>query len=112
MFLRPIGLRTLEISFQHTREPARCHGAAVFEMATISDCFHPDQNRRANTQNSLSNTVSLGLGCVHFSAGKCWLEAKFSSGSLRQLRNHGRITPARRPIAYTMCRYYRTPVAE
>src|SRR5258706_16241131 len=60
--LRPIGLRTLEISFQYNRKPARCHWTTVSGLTTISACFHPDQNLRAKIQNSLSNNASLGLG--------------------------------------------------
>src|SRR5205807_9620563 len=50
--LRPIGLRTLEISFQYNRKPARCHWTTVSGLTTITACFHPDQNLRAMTQNS------------------------------------------------------------
>jgi len=58
--LRPIGLRTLEISFQYNRKPADATGPP-FRLTTISACFHPDQNLRAMTQNSLSIPQALAL---------------------------------------------------
>ena len=93
--LRPIGLRTLEISFQYNRKPPRCHWTTVPGLTTISACFHPDQNLRAMTQNSLSNTASLGHACLRFSAASCWRRARFSRSSMRRVRNTRRIAPNR-----------------
>ena len=62
--------------------PDPCHRTTVSGVTTISACFHPDQNLRAKTQKSLSNTASLGLGCFRFSAASCWRRARFSRRSL------------------------------
>lgn len=53
--LRPIGLRSLEISFRYNRKPAQCYRTPASGVATINDCFHPDQHLRAKTKNSLRN---------------------------------------------------------
>jgi hypothetical protein len=56
-----------------------------------SDCgnreeihLHLDHNRRATTQNSLSNGPSRGLGCLRFNAVSCWRRARFSSIRFRR----------------------------
>jgi hypothetical protein len=54
--LLPTCVRTLEISLQYVRKPARCQRTTVSGVTTMRDCFHPDQNRRTPTR--------LPLNCV------------------------------------------------
>jgi len=105
--LRPSGLRTLEISFQYNRKPVRCHRTTVSGVTTISACFHPDQNLRSKTQNSLSNTASLGLGRLRFNATSCWRRARFSRSSLRRQQKSRRMAPAKSTNMSIICECYR-----
>src|SRR5712664_3905095 len=67
----PTGILTLEISFQHKRNPALCQRTTVSGVTTMRDCCHPDQNRRTATQKSLSTRSSLGRGCRRFRTASC-----------------------------------------
>jgi hypothetical protein len=84
--LRPIGLRTLEINFQDHRKPARCHTTTVPGVTKTSACFHPNQDLRATTQKTISNTSSRGLGRLRFKAASCRRRVRFSSRRLRRAR--------------------------
>ena len=64
----------------------------VSGVATISDCFHPDQNRRTATQKSLSTRPMLGLGCRRFT--------RRVAGAARDSRGGGSDAPARGETAY------------
>src|SRR5258708_33648131 len=46
----PMGLLTLEISFQYKRNPALCQRTTVSGVTAMRDRCHPDQNRRMATR--------------------------------------------------------------
>jgi len=110
--LRPIGLRTREISLQYKRKPARCQRTTVSGVTTMRACCHPDQNLRAMTQQTLSNISSLGLGCFRFSTASCWRRARFSSKRLRRARKRQRSALNRSLKMSVMRRWYRILLAE
>jgi hypothetical protein len=70
-------------------------------------CFHLDQNLRNNTQKSLSNGASFGLGCFRFSTASCWRRERFSRSSLRRPRASRRMAPAKSTNVSIMCECYR-----
>jgi transposase-like protein len=51
--------------------PDRCQDTTVSGLTMRSACFHPDQNFRAKTQKSVSNTASFGLGCFRLGTASC-----------------------------------------
>ena len=57
--------------------------------------FHPDQRPVRQNPKTLSNTVSLGLGCLRFSAASCCRRAKFSGSRARRAWNTRSIVPTR-----------------
>lgn len=61
-----------------------CQRTTVSGATRISDCFQPDQNRRATTQNSFSGAASVGLGCRAFNTASCCRKARFSSSRSRR----------------------------
>ena len=84
---------TLEIRLQYLRKPARCQRTTVSGVTMMRELFQADQNRRAETQNSLSRGLSLGLGCLRFSTVSWWRSAKFSKSSVRCERKQPASSP-------------------
>src|SRR5215469_16611173 len=76
----PIGLGTLEITFQYSWNPTRCHRTTVSGVTTIKARFHPDQHRRVKTQKSLSKAPSLGLGCLQLRTCGCFVHFCLKEG--------------------------------
>src|ERR1039458_9459517 len=89
----PTCFLTLEMKLQYRRKLARCQRTTVSGVTTMRDCFQADQHRRASTQNSLSSTRSLGLGCLRFSTVSCCRSARFSRSKLRRERKTRTSTP-------------------
>lgn len=58
----PTFLLALEINLQYKRKPARCQRTTVSGVTMMSDCFQPNQTRRATTQKSLSMVPRFGRG--------------------------------------------------
>ena len=92
-FFLPTRCFTLEIRLQYLRKPARCQRTTVSGVTMMRELFQADQNRRAETQNSLSKGLSLGLGCLRFSTVSCWRSAKFSKSSVRCERKQRASSP-------------------
>jgi hypothetical protein len=110
--LLPTGFRTFEISLQYQRNPARCHRTTVSGVTKRRACCHPVQNLCAKIQKTLSNTVTLGLGCLRFNAASCWRRTKFSRSRSRRGRNTRLIAPSKSPNRFTMSCCYRIFLAE
>src|SRR5215472_6530788 len=91
--LLPTGFRTLEITLQYQRNPARCHRTTVSGVTTRSACFQPDQHRRTSSQKSLSKELILGRGWRRLSTISCWRRAKFSRRRLWRERNRRTSVP-------------------
>jgi len=72
--LRPTGPVALETNFQYSRNPALCQRTTVSGVTKISECFQPDQRRRAITQKSRSKFPRPGRGLRRFSTVNCWEE--------------------------------------
>ena len=102
----PTGLLTSEISFQYSRKPARCHRTTVSGVTTMSDPFHPDQNRRAVTQKSLSRRPSFGRACRRFSTASCCRSARFSRARSRRLRRRRTSAPNQSRNRWNLARSY------
>jgi len=92
-FFLPTRSFTLEIRLQYLLKPARCQRTTVSGVTMMRELFQADQNRRAETQNSLSRGLSLGLGCLRFSTVSCWQSAKFSKSSVRCERKQRASSP-------------------
>src|ERR1035437_5227341 len=87
---------TFEIRVQYRRKPALCQRTTDSGVTTIRDSFQADQHRRVSTQNSLSSTRSLGLGCLRFSTVSCCRSAKFSRSKLRRKQKTRTSSPNQR----------------
>jgi len=96
-FFLPTRSFTLEIRLQYLRKPARCQRTTVSGVTMMRELFQADQNRRAETQNSLSRGLSLGLGCLRFSTVSWWRSAKFSKSSVRCERKQPASSPNPQP---------------
>ena len=110
--LLPTCVLAREISRQYKRKPARCHRTTASGVTTISDCFHPDQNRRTATQKILSSGPILGLGCRRFSTASCWRKARFSRRRLRRARKRRTSVPRHTAIIRNMASSYNRTARE
>ena len=86
-------------------------GSTVSGVTTISDGFHPDQNRRKATQKTLSSRPILGFGCRRFSTASCWRNARFSRRRLRRARKRRTSVPRDRTTNRNIARIYSRTVA-
>lgn len=102
----PISVRTLEISLQYKRNPARCLRTTVSGVTTMRVCFQPDQTRRATTQKSLSKRPKIGHARCRFSTVSCCRSARFSRTRCRRLRNTRASAPNQRRSRLNMARSY------
>ena len=110
--LLPTCVMAREISRQYKRKPARCQRTTASGVTTISDCFHPDQNRRTATQKILSSGPILGLGCRRLSTASCWRKARFSRKRLRRARKRRTSVPRRTAIIRIMASSYNRTARE
>jgi len=104
--LLPTCVRTLEISLQYIRKPARCQRTTVSGVTTMRACFHSDQNRRTMTQKSLSSRPMLGRRCRRFSTASCCRSKRFSNTRFPRLRERRISAPIQRKRTLNMARTY------
>ncbi len=102
----PTCVRTLEISFQYKRNPARCHRTTVSGVTIMRFCFQPDQIRRATTQKSLSKRPRIGRGRRRFNTVSCCRSARFSRTRCRRLPNRPASAANKRKSRLNMARSY------
>ena len=107
----PMGLLTLETSFQYKRNPPLCQRTTVSGVTARRDRCHADQNRRMATQKSLSSRSSLGCGCRRFRTASCLRSARFSSKRLRRARKRRTSVPRHRPVNRNIGRSYNRTMA-
>ncbi len=91
----PTCLRTLEISLQYIRKPARCQRTPVSGVRTRRACFHPDQTHRAITQKSLSSSPRLGRGCRRFNIRVADAKRDSREGDFAACERGGPASPSR-----------------
>src|ERR1700730_6441502 len=58
----PMGLPTLEISFQYKRNPPLCQRTTVSGVTAMRRCCHPDQNRRMAPRRACRANLVLAAG--------------------------------------------------
>ena len=104
--LLPTCTRTLEISLQYIRKPARCQRTTVSGVTTMRASFHPDQNRLTVTQKSLSTNASRGRGRRRFKTASCCRSTRFSKTRFPRLRKRRISTPIQRRSRLDIARSY------
>lgn len=95
----PRRTRCCEIHFQYNLNPERCLWTTVSGCTMKSACFHPDQNRRKITQNSLSAGAMRGEAALPRENGKLLTKSKIFKqeivAGLVYLRQHCEEKPQR-----------------